>query len=431
VSTVIKLKRGTATPTTSDIVNGEVAIDTSAKKLYINDSGTVKEIGGGGGGSAITIQDEGSSLSTAASTINFVGSGVVASGTGSTKTITISGGSGGGVNVQGEVRAYTGDGSSTGFTVTSGADVENVLVFLNGVYQRPTTDYTVSSTTLTFGTAPVNGESIIIKELVEGKNTFMSSSVVRAFTGDGSTTGFTVSSGKSVSQFLVFLNGVFQRPTTNFSYSGSTLTFGTAPANADVIIVKELAEGTGSSLLTIVDDSSTTTSLDAGESLKITGSGGVTTSLSGDTLTIAGAAQLTVQEEGSDLSTAASTLNFVGSGVTATGSGATKTITIPGGGGDIFKNITMPDGSTVVAADSATDTLTLAETGLVTITGNSSTDTVTFGTASAAQIPFLKADGSSSDIDLQTSGKINEVLTNLHIPFTIADGTDVTTLVVA
>ena len=64
-------------------------------------------------------------------------------------------------------------------------------------------------------------------------------------------------------------------------------------------------------------------------------------------------------------------------------------------------------------------------------TGNSSNDTVDIGTASAAQIPFLKADGSSSDIDLQTSGKINEVLTNLHIPFTIADGTDVTTLVVA
>jgi len=389
MATVIKLKRGTSTPTTSDIVSGEVAIDTSAKKFYINDSGTIKEIAGGTSGG-----DSSSPLS-------------------------------------GDVRAYTGDGSTVGFTVTTGADVENVLVFLNGVYQRPTTGYTVSSTTLTFGTAPVNGESIIIKELVEGKNTFLSSSVVRAFTGNGSTTGYTVSSGKSVSQFLVFLNGVFQRPTTDFSYSGSTLTFGTAPANNDVIIVKELAEGTGSSLLTIVDDSSTTTSLDAGESLKITGSGGVTTSLSGDTLTIAGAAQLTVQEEGSSLSTAASTLNFVGSGVTATGSGATKTITIPGGGGDIFKNITMPDGSTVVAADSATDTLTLAQSGLVTITGNSSSDTVTIGTAANAQLPFLKADGNSSDIDFQTSGTIGDILNNLHIPFAKADGTSVTTLVVA
>tara|TARA_B110000259_G_C13748308_1_gene295457 strand:- start:58 stop:507 length:450 start_codon:yes stop_codon:yes gene_type:complete len=46
VATVIKLKRGTTTPTTSDIVNGEVAIDTSSKKLYINDSGTIKEVGG-------------------------------------------------------------------------------------------------------------------------------------------------------------------------------------------------------------------------------------------------------------------------------------------------------------------------------------------------------------------------------------------------
>jgi hypothetical protein len=169
VSTVIKLKRGTATPTTSDIVNGEVAIDTSAKKLYINDSGTVKEIGGGSGGgsSSLTIADEGSNLSTAATTLNFVGAGVIASGTGATKTITISGGSGGGVNVQGEVRAYTGDGSTTGYTVTSGANATNVMVFLNGVFQRPTTDYSVSGTTLTFGTAPVNGDVITIKEIIE------------------------------------------------------------------------------------------------------------------------------------------------------------------------------------------------------------------------------------------------------------------------
>ena len=389
MATVIKLKRGTSTPTTSDIVSGEVAIDTSAKKFYINDSGTIKEIAGGTSGG-----DSSSPLS-------------------------------------GDVRAYTGDGSTTGFTVTSGADVENVLVFVNGVFQRPTTDYTVSGTTLTFVTAPVNNDVITIKELVEGKNTFMSSSVVRAFTGDGSDTTFTVSSGKTVSQFLVFLNGVFQRPTSDFTYSGTTLTFGTAPANGDVITVKELAEGTGSALLTIADDSSTTTTLDAGESLKFTGSGGVTTSLSGDTLTIAGAAQLNVKDEGSALSTAATTIDFVGAGVTASGTGATKTITIPGGGGEIFKNILMPDGSTTISADASTDTLTLAQSGLVTISGNSSSDTVTIGTAANAQLPFLKADGSSSDIDFQTSGTIGDILNNLHIPFTKADGSSVTTLVVA
>ena len=119
MATIIKLKRGTSTPTTSDLANGEVGIDTSAKKFYINDSGTIKQI---------------------------IGNDVPAAVLG------------------GDVRAYTGDGSTVTFTVSSGADVDSVLVFVNGVYQRPTTDYTVSGTTLTFGTAPANADAITIKE---------------------------------------------------------------------------------------------------------------------------------------------------------------------------------------------------------------------------------------------------------------------------
>ena len=50
--------------------------------------------GASGGIDGITIQEEGSSLSTLATTLNFVGDSVTASGTGATKTITISGGGG-------------------------------------------------------------------------------------------------------------------------------------------------------------------------------------------------------------------------------------------------------------------------------------------------------------------------------------------------
>ena len=46
--------------------------------------------------SAITVQEEGSALSTDATTLNFVGTSVTATGTGATKTITISGSGGGG-----------------------------------------------------------------------------------------------------------------------------------------------------------------------------------------------------------------------------------------------------------------------------------------------------------------------------------------------
>ena len=62
-------------------------------------------------------------------------------------------------------RTATGDGSTVGFTVTSGVTVNNVIVLINGLVQAPTSDYTVSSTTLTFGTAPVAGDAIVIREL--------------------------------------------------------------------------------------------------------------------------------------------------------------------------------------------------------------------------------------------------------------------------
>ncbi len=49
-------------------------------------------ITGGSGSSGVIVQDEGSTLPTTATTLNFVGSAVAASGTGATKTITIAGG---------------------------------------------------------------------------------------------------------------------------------------------------------------------------------------------------------------------------------------------------------------------------------------------------------------------------------------------------
>ena len=62
-------------------------------------------------------------------------------------------------------RTGTGDSSTTAFTVTSGMTVDTVLVTENGVLQKPTTDYTISGTTLTFGTAPASGVQIVIREL--------------------------------------------------------------------------------------------------------------------------------------------------------------------------------------------------------------------------------------------------------------------------
>ena len=86
--------------------------------------------GAAGSGSAITVQDDGTPLTTAASVLNFVGSGVVASGTGSTKTITISGG-GGGSSTTRTVTTQTVSSATDTYSVTY--DVGYLDVYLNGV----------------------------------------------------------------------------------------------------------------------------------------------------------------------------------------------------------------------------------------------------------------------------------------------------------
>ena len=50
---------------------------------------------------------------------------------------------------------FSGDGTTGAFTMTiSVTNPQDILVFVGGVYQIPTTSYSVSGTTLTFGSAP-------------------------------------------------------------------------------------------------------------------------------------------------------------------------------------------------------------------------------------------------------------------------------------
>ena len=72
---------------------GQTALGTALQVLRTNAATNGTEwatISGGGGG--VTVQEEGTPLTTVADTLNFVGAGVTASGTGTTKTITITGG---------------------------------------------------------------------------------------------------------------------------------------------------------------------------------------------------------------------------------------------------------------------------------------------------------------------------------------------------
>ena len=137
-----------------------------------------------------------------------------------------------------------------------------------------------------------------------------------------------------------------------------------------------------------------------GNSIKLGNAGVITaTSFSGDgsALTgISGSGGVAVQDEGSTLSTQASTLNFVGSGVVASGTGATKTITISGGGG----------GSSTPADDDIQVTYTVTGSGVYNFTGNGVDSSVNYPTIYMyrdTKYRFIHNAGSAHPIQIRTS----------------------------
>ena len=115
------------------VTGGEIAVGNN---IQLGNAGVITATSYRGDGSALTgisgsggvaVQDEGSTLSTQASTLNFVGSGVVASGTGATKTITISGGGGGSSTPADDDIQVTYTVTGSGFYRFTGNGVDNTV----------------------------------------------------------------------------------------------------------------------------------------------------------------------------------------------------------------------------------------------------------------------------------------------------------------
>ena len=126
--------------------------------------------------------------------------------------------------------AFTGDGSTVAFTLTETPTVANsVMVFVDGILQKTSTNYSISGATLTFTSAPDASSEIEAKHMgLRGVVRRGPDYQYDAFTGDGSTVAFNLSnSGVPTNSAFVFYNGVALKPTTDYSISGfvMTLTF--------------------------------------------------------------------------------------------------------------------------------------------------------------------------------------------------------------
>ena len=272
---IIKPKRGTSTPTTSDIVNGEIAIDTSAQLLYINDNGSIKTIGDGTGSSGTvteafkTIAVSGQSdvvADSATDTLTLVaGSNMTITTNASGDSITFASSGSGTTQNLFETIAVSGQSNvvadsatdtltlaaGTGMTITTDASTDTITFASSGSYSDSDVDTHLNTSTAATNevlswngsdydwVAQTGGSSSTVYQYADAgmvEYEFSASANQTTFSGtdaNSATLSYTANS------IMVFLNGVLQDDGVDYTATnGSSVVFSSAlAANDEVRII--------------------------------------------------------------------------------------------------------------------------------------------------------------------------------------------------
>lgn len=208
----------------------------------------------------------------------------------------------------------TPDGSASFFDLVQdvpGFNADNVLVVVNNVVQHPFDSYTIKADAngnprrLDFaGTVPASTDTIYVTHRGVGSLNItpaagtvdsvaladnLRSGVVNSFTGSQATNSSTqltlTEAPLNAQSIMVYVNGVYQKPTTNYTVSGTTLTFTGALVSTDEIDVHHHTIRTG--VVHVADRSVTSDKLD--DNITIRGNftvSGTTTTINTATLEI-------------------------------------------------------------------------------------------------------------------------------------------------
>ena len=316
---------------------------------------------------------------------------------------------------------FSGDGSTTAFTLgqTPGNE-DNLIVFVDGVYQNKDA-FSISGTSLTFGTAPANGRKIIAYVTADAPTIALGSTTFtdQFTTSNASTTAFTLSKTvPSEDNLMVFVDAAFQSH-DDLSLSGTTLTLATAPPSGAVVTVHGFsgaAIGNSPTLDTYTGDGSTTAftlSINPGsENNTNVFVNGVyqnksTYSVSGTTLTFSSAPANSAAIEVHML-----TIQSLGEGSIVAGSLAAGSVTSSAIAGNAV-------GSTQIAASGVTAASYGSSSAIPVITIDADGRITSASTATAITSLTLAADSGSSDTvtvgtdTLTFAGTSNEIETTV------------------
>jgi hypothetical protein len=179
-----------------------------------------------------------------------------------------------------DAERFSGTGSATAFTlarqVVSPTDID---VVVENVTQEPTVSYSVNGNTLTFTEAPGSGTNNIYviyrgsgisnyAFVPDGSITFAKlANNIKQFTvdtftanGTGSTVALTETPA-SANAVIVSVDGVIQTAPTNYTLSGSTITFTGVPDNGANVVVKHIGFRTTSTVTALQASSVTATEI--------------------------------------------------------------------------------------------------------------------------------------------------------------------------
>jgi hypothetical protein len=129
------------------------------------------------------------------------------------------------------------DGVNADFTLPHAPDpTDSLLLFLNGLLQLGS-EYSLASDTITEAEPPVSSDWLLAWARIDGTTASYSYAETPSGSINGSNTAFTLAqTPRPVTAVMLFYNGLFLRPNTDYTIAGGSLTMAVAPESGASLV---------------------------------------------------------------------------------------------------------------------------------------------------------------------------------------------------